>query len=223
MERMARRTTPASPRIRALELPDPEAGSGTPLRPFATYEALAFTGDDLTGTELTDVGFSACSFAELNAHELELTGTRLTDCRLSRLDVPTVTAACAALRHSLLERSRLGVLQCVEGTWDAVHVRGCKVGYLSLRGADARDVLFEDCVIGELDLAGARVERMAFPGSEVAALDVTGAALADVDLRGVDLPEITGPGDLRGTTVDALQLQLLAPQLAAHLGIDVEA
>ena len=121
----------------------------------------------------------------------------------------------------VLEGSRLGVLQCIEGTWDSVLVRGCKLGYLSLRGASVRDVAFEDCVIGELDLTGAQAERVAFTGSELGALDVSGATLRDVDLRAVDLPDITGLGHLRGATINDFQLQQLAPAMAAHLGIDV--
>lgn len=219
---MPRRTIPAPPRLHDLHLPELADGASTTIHPYGSYEALAFTGDDLTGADLSDIGFSDCSFTALNTHELELTSARIADSQLSRLDIPTVAAAYARFRNTVLEHSRLGVLQCIEGTWDAVHVRGAKLGYLSLRGATVRDVLFTDCVIGELDLTGARVERLAFTDSELSTLDVSGATLRDVDLRRLDLAEITGLSHLRGATIDHLQLQQLAPQLAAHLGIDVE-
>lgn len=219
---MPRRTTPTPPRLQDILLPELDPGAATVIHPHGTYEALTFTGDDLTGVDLSDVGFSGCSFAELNVHELELTGARISDSLLARLDIPTVAAAYASFRNTALEHSRLGVLQCIEGTWDAVHVRGAKLGYVSLRGATVRDVLFTDCVIGELDLTGAQAERVAFADSELGVLDVSGATLRDVDLRGVDLPEITGLGHLRGAALNHLQLQQLAPALAAHLGIDVE-
>jgi uncharacterized protein YjbI with pentapeptide repeats len=221
VERMPRRDSPTAPKLRALRLPELTAGDPSALRAHGTYEALSFTGDDLTGRDLTHVGFTDCSFAELNTHELEATSARITDSRLHHLDIPTVAAAYAALRGVVLEDSRLGVLQCIEGAWDSVLVRGSKLGYLSLRGASVRDVLFEDCVVGELDLTGAQVERVAFTGSEVGVLDVSGAILRDVDLRALDLPDVTGVGHLRGATINDLQLQQLAPAMAAHLGIDV--
>jgi len=219
---MPRPHTPAPPRLREVHLPELTSGAHAGIYAHGTYEALSFTGDDLAGVDLSEVHFTDCSFARLNVHELELTGTRITDSHLFRLDVPTVSAAYASLRNTVLEASRLGVLQCVEGTWDAVHIRGAKLGYVNLRGTGLRDVLFTDCVIEELDLTGTQVERLAFAGTELGVLDVSGAALSDVDLRAVDLPEITGLAHLRGAALNHLQLHQLAPAMAEHLGLYVE-
>ncbi|MFF0903064.1 UNVERIFIED_CONTAM: hypothetical protein RF653_05255 [Kocuria sp. CPCC 205316] len=105
------------------------------LRAHGTYGALTFTDDDLTGMGLTDVGFTDCSHSALNVHELELSSARITDSRLHHLDIPTVSAAYIELRGVVLEDSRLGVLQCIEGSWNCVHIRNAKIGYVSLRGA----------------------------------------------------------------------------------------
>ncbi|GAB2608433.1 pentapeptide repeat-containing protein [Kocuria himachalensis] len=218
---MPRRDTPTPPKLRALRLPELTAGDPSVLRAHGTYEALTFTDDDLTGMDLTNVGFTDCSLSALNVHELELTSAHITDSCLHHLDIPTVSAAYIELRGVVLEDSRLGVLQCIEGSWNSVHVRNAKIGYVSLRGASVRDVQFTGCVIGELDLTGAQVQRVSFDDTEVGTLDVSGATLADVDLRAVDLPEITGLGHLRGATINDFQLQQLAPAMAAHLGIDV--
>ena len=100
---MPRRTTPTPPKLRTLRLPELTAGAPAALRAHGTYEALTFTGDDLTGMDLTNVGFTDCALAELNVHELELTSARITDTRLHHLDIPTVSAAYAALRGLVLE------------------------------------------------------------------------------------------------------------------------
>lgn len=219
--RMPRRATPTPPQLRTLHLPELTAGDPSMLRAHGTYEALSFTGDDLTGVDLSSVGFTGCSFAELNTIELEATSARFTDSRLHHLDIPTVSAAYAALRGVVLEDSRLGVLQCIEGTWDSVRVRNAKIGYVSLRGATVRDVQFTGCVIDELDLTAAQVRRLSFDDTEVSTLDASGATLADVDLRAVDLPDITGLAHLRGATINDFQLQQLAPAMAEQLGIHV--
>ncbi|GGG64488.1 hypothetical protein GCM10011374_30140 [Kocuria dechangensis] len=219
---MSRRNAPAPPALRALQLPELTDGDADTLLAHGTYEALRFTGDDLTGVDLTAMGLTDCSFEHLNTIELELTSARLTDSQLTRLDIPTVSATYATLRHVALEDSRLGVLQCIEGAWDTVEIRNAKLGYVNLRGATVRDVQFTDCVVEELDLTGAAVDRLCFTGTELGVLDVTGATLHDVDLRAVDLPDITGLAHLRGVAINHLQLQLLAPALAEHLGLYVE-
>ncbi|MFF0989124.1 pentapeptide repeat-containing protein [Kocuria nitroreducens] len=219
---MPRRSTPVPPTLRTLRLPELTPGDPSALRAHGTFEALSFTGDDLTGMDLSSVGFTDCSLTDLNTIELELTSARIIDSRLHHLDIPTVSAAYSTLRGVLLEDSRLGVLQCIEGSWGSVHIRNAKVGYVSLRGATVRDVQFTGCVIDELDLTGAQVQRLALDDTEVGTLDVSGATLTDVDLRAVDLPQITGLAHLRGATITDLQLQLLAPAMAAQLGIAVE-
>ncbi len=219
---MPRRDAPTPPKLRTLHLPELTAGDPSALRAHGTYEALSFSGDDFTGMDLTNVGFTDCSLAELNAHELEATSARITDSRLHHLDIPTVSAAYVALTGVILEDSRLGVLQCIEGAWNSVHIRNAKIGYVSLRGATVRDVQFTGCVIGELDLAAAQAQRVSFDDTEVSVLDVSGATLTDVDLRALDLPEIIGLDHLRGATINDVQLQLLVPAMAAQLGIDVE-
>jgi hypothetical protein len=89
--------------------------------------------------DLTDVGFTDCSLSALNVHELELTSARITDSRLHHLHIPTVSAAYIELRGVVLENSRLGVPQCIAGSWHSVHIRNAKIGYVSLRGATIND------------------------------------------------------------------------------------
>lgn len=219
---MYSRKTPAPPELRPLRLPHLVAGDAARIYVHGKYDAQQFTGSDLEGIDLTDTRFSGCSFAGIGTAELELTSARIVDTALTRLNVPAVSAAYATLRNVVFEESRVGVLQCIEGSWDAVHLRQCKIGYLNLREATVRDLLFTDCVIDELDLAGAEVERVAFSGSGVNFLDVTDATLNDVDLRALVLPDISGLAHLKGATLNYLQLHQLAPSLAAHIGIGIE-
>nr|WP_277818596.1 pentapeptide repeat-containing protein [Cellulosimicrobium arenosum] len=109
-----------------------------------------------------------------------------------------------------------------ESTWHGVHLVGCKLGFVNLRGADLHDVLFTDCTIDELDLVQARATRVAFVGTRVRRLDVQASTLEHVDLRGADLDEIAGVRSLAGATVGELQLARLAPLLADALGVTVQ-
>ncbi|MEX5234963.1 hypothetical protein [Kocuria arenosa] len=156
---MPPRTGPTPPKLRALRLPEPTAGDPSALRAHGTSEALTVTDDDLTGMDLTDVGFTGCSFSALNVHELEPTSARITDSCLHHLDIPTVSAACLELRGVVLEDSRLGVLQCIEGSWSSVHVRNAKLGYVSLRGATINHVQLQQLAPAMAARPGLDVER----------------------------------------------------------------
>lgn len=83
-------------------------------------------------------------------------------------------------------------------------------------------MVFTDCVIDELDLGGAKCRRLQLSNTSVGPLDVRRASLTGVDLRGADLKTIIGLGDLSGATVTSEQVQLLAPLLAAHIGLLVD-
>lgn len=84
-----------------------------------------------------------------------------------------------------------------------------------------QDVRFSDCEIDELDLTNARVQRLAFSKTDVAGLNITGAKLSHVDLRTLDLRQITGLEGIRGATLTPEQVLELAPVFARLYGIVV--
>jgi uncharacterized protein YjbI with pentapeptide repeats len=141
---------------------------------------------------------------------------------LERVDVPVVRGVRGRWRDVEVRDARLGSAELYESTWDRVHLVGCKLGFVNLRGAELRDVLFTDCTVDELDLVQARATRVAFAGTRVRRLDVQASTLEHVDLRGADLDEVAGVRSLAGATVTPEQLARLAPLLAEGLGIAVE-
>ena len=76
--------------------------------------------------------------------------------------------------------------------------------------------------IDEIDLMDASARRGAFDATRVATRNAPGARFADVDLRGAELGSVVGIDGLRGATISALQLQLMAPALAELAGLVVE-
>ena len=102
-----------------------------------------------------------------------------------------------------------------------VTFRGCKLDSVNFRGAKLSDVTFDDCDLREVDFADATLTRTAFPGSRLAKTDFTRVTMDATDLRGAELGIIGDPGSLRGAIISTAQLVLLAPVLAATLGITV--
>lgn len=215
----------AAPRIDGFVLPDLVDGDDDDLAPGATVEGLRFTAADLTERDLTGLRLGECELSGAIAHEARLRGAIISETRIERLEAPVLHAPRVELRDVVVSGSRLGSVEFIDNRWRSVHVIGCKLGFVNLRGSELRDLRFTDCDIEELDLGGARAERVAFDGCELRALDVTGATLRDVDLRGLDfaaMSTLDGIAGLRGATLDRMQVALIAPSLATHVGIRID-
>ena len=157
----------------------------------------------------------------VNAPEADLKGARFSEVELDRVHLPVVRASRTRWRDVRIS-GRIGGLESYDAEWRSVHVDGCKLDYLNLRGSELVDVLFTDCVIGELDLLDAVVRRLRFTGCRISRLNVQRSEFHDVDLRGAELEVVDGLLDLGGATVTPDQLTLLAPLLAEQLGITID-
>jgi len=180
------------------------------------YSRVDFSGRDFTGT-----GFTEC---ELNAVDLNTTvlrGSTWAECVATELHAAVFSAPRSAWRDVRIEHSRLGSVEMYESTMRSVQIDGSKLDFVNLRGATLTDVLLSNCIIDELDLSSAVVQRLELRDCRIGTLDVAGARLTDVDLRSSDFSAIHSLTGLKGATIDDAQLALLAPLLAAQLGIIV--
>ncbi|MDN6331632.1 MAG: pentapeptide repeat-containing protein, partial [Micrococcaceae bacterium] len=123
--------------------------------------------------------------------------------------------------NTSLARTRIGSAELHGAGLRSVLFDGGKLDLVNLRGAKLKDVLFRSMIIDELDLGAVQAERVAFQDCRIGMLSLHGAKLKDVDLRGAALAGLSGVGGLRGATVGELQLQDLAPLLAAEAGLRV--
>ena len=140
---------------------------------------------------------------------------------LSELYAPVFRAARSTWRDVEFHNPRLGSAELYESGWRSVRIDGGKLDFLNLRGAKLSDVLITDCIINELDLGGASAARVKLERCTVGSLDLAGAGLKDFDISGTGFRRISGLGSLSGLVIDEYQLGLLAPLLAAHLGVTV--
>jgi uncharacterized protein YjbI with pentapeptide repeats len=192
------------------------------LRAGDQREGERFADADLSGLDLSGVTLMECELDGLTLADTQLGGARLVETLIRASFAPTLVAGRTSWRDVLVESPRWGSAELFDAQLDAVHIRGGKIDYLNLRGARLTNVLIEDCQIGELELGGVRGERVAVRGCRIGTLDLTRASSVSVDIRGSEFSVINGLDGLRGVTIDDTQLSLLAPVLAAHLGIIVE-
>ncbi|MBM9458738.1 pentapeptide repeat-containing protein [Nocardioides sp. zg-536] len=215
------RSATRPPRIGALRLGTLADGDTGLLRPGADLEGLRYDALDVAGLSLAGARLDGVHLTGLAADETDLSGARLMEVRLERVVLPVVRAERGQWRDVEVV-GRLGSVEAWEARWRSVHLVGCKIDYLNLRGAELLDVELTDCVVGELDASQATLQRVRLRETRVERLDVRGARLTDLDLRHAGLGDIDGLLDLRGATLRPEQLLDLAPLLAAELGLRIE-
>ncbi|NUP59400.1 MAG: pentapeptide repeat-containing protein [Pseudarthrobacter sp.] len=225
MNRRAAAARIAPPRLSPVVLtglsdqPSPDGGSA--LRRGERHDGVRYSRVSADGLELAEAVFAECAFEGVSFSDTQFRGASFRDCILSGLQAPVFRAARSTWREVEFHNPRLGSAELYEAGLQSVRIDGGKVDFLNLRGAKLSDVLVTDCIINELDLGGAAATRVKLEGCTVGSLDLAGAKLQDFDIRGTGFRRISGLGSLAGLAIDEYQLGLLAPLLAAHLGITV--
>lgn len=190
------------------------------LQPGAELEGMRVAA---AAGDLVDLGAARVDESELLsvvAQEVDLRSARLADV-VVRLDSPVVRLNRGRWR-GVEVTGRLGSVDATEVEWRGVHLVGCRIGYLNLRGAELLDVVLTDCTIDDIDLVGATARRLALSNTTVRQLVVHESRLTDVDLRQGEVESFQGLRHLAGVTISSHQLALLAPALADELGLRVE-
>lgn len=217
---MARREEhPFAPRVSAPDLPS-ELTAGRGWDRDGEYFQQQFTGLDET-TDASHSEISECRLTGASLDALTLAGASLVDVDIDQLRATTVSARGARLRRVRFTGGRIGTLNLGTADIDEVELRGIRIDYLTLGGARIEDLLIADCVIGSLDLPQATAKRVRFVDTRADEVDARGLRAEDVDLRGLEMLSLTDAAALRGTTLSAVQIERLAPALAAALGIQV--
>lgn len=217
----ARTGRPLPPRIATIKLTDLVPGSANDLAPGAQAEGLSFEALAVDGRNLTAVSMTECAVNGLSAHETSFRAASIRDCTIEQLHAPVFIASRSRFTDLSISRSRLGSAELYDTRWKSVEITHSKLGFVNLRGAELVDVRFESCTIDELDIASAKLERTQFVDCRVGTLSLNGASLSNVDLRGMELQQVDGITFMKGATISELQLALLAPLFAEHLGIAV--
>jgi uncharacterized protein YjbI with pentapeptide repeats len=217
---MARREEhPFAPRVSAPDLPsDLVEGRGWDRDGEYFQQHLAEL-DATTDASHAEISESRLTGASVDS--LTLTGASLVDVEIDQLRATTVSARGSRLRRVRFTGGRIGTLDLGMADIDEVELRGIRIDYLTLGGARIEDLLVAGCVIGSLDLPQTTAKRVRFDDTRADEVDARGLRAEDVDLSGLEMLSLTDAAALRGTTLSAVQIERLAPALAAALGIQV--
>lgn len=209
------------PRLAAVRLDGLRDDDAPDFQRGERYDGVRYSRADADGLELSGIIFAECEFAGVSFNEAQLRCASFRDCIVDEAYAPVLRAARSTLHDVEFSNPRWGSAELYESGWQSVKIEGGKLDYLNLRGSRLADVLISDCIINELDLGSATAARVALKNCTIGSLDLSGARLKDFDLRGTDFRTISGLGSLAGVVIDDYQLGLIAPLLAAHMGLVV--
>ncbi len=218
---MASKTDPRAPRLTPLDLHDLVDNEDAFFGPGETYDGERFNRPAFDDANLTSTDFLECELNGPTFNNAELRGVRFRGTALNDSFAPIMKGPRTSWRDMEITSPRWGSAEVYDSSWQSVRIDGGKIDFLNLRAAKIMDLQISDAIIGELDLGGANVTRLALKNCRIGTLDFQQATLKDVDLRSTDFRTLNGIGSMAGVVVDDYQLGLLAPFLAAHLGITV--
>lgn len=218
---MATKNASPAPRLTPLDLHDLVVNDDAFFGPGDSYDGQLFARTSFEGMDLGSSDFLDCRLDGPTLHDAQLRGARFRGSILSDSFAPVLNAARTSWRDTEVDSPRWGSAELYDSAWQSVLIDGGKIDFLNLRSAEISDLQISNAIIEELDLGGANVTRMALRNCRIGTLDVQQATLKGLDLRTTDFRTLNGVGSLSGVIIDDHQLGLLAPVLAAHLGITV--
>ncbi|PYI39122.1 hypothetical protein CVS30_07395 [Arthrobacter psychrolactophilus] len=219
---MALKKEHRAPRLTPLDLHDLVENDDAFFGPGETYDGQQFDRTSFDDANLTSTDFLECELNGVTLNDTELRGVRFRGTALNDSFAPIMKGARTSWRDTEIASPRWGSAELYDSSWQSVRIDGGKIDFLNLRAAKIIDLQISDCIIGELDLGGAKITRMSLKNCRIGTLDLQQATLKDLDLRTTEFRTLNGVGSMSGTILDDYQLGLLAPILAAHLGITIE-
>ena len=185
------------------------------------HDSVRFDGTDFAGAHAESAAFLECSLVGCRLDDAHLEGSRWSECEWERVQGVGLALSDASLVETTLDGCRLAAVSAWGSTWRDVTVRGGKVDFLNLRGANLRGVAFVDCVVVELDLTETTVAGLTFEGCTLVEPTFGRGQYAGLDLSGAVLRAPRGLAGLKGATLSRPQVIELADLLAAELGIRI--
>ena len=137
---MRSRRTPSTPRVAPVHLEGLVPADPDGLDAGVLLEGVRLADADLPPVNLAGAELAEVEVARVSADDVDLIGARLREVSLAEVRFAALRAARADWRDSQLS-GRVGLLDAHEGEWRSVILTGCKIDFLSLRGARVEDVL----------------------------------------------------------------------------------
>jgi len=188
----------------------------------ASFSRARLSGLDLGGLEAKNLSFDESLLVSVGYGEARLEQLGLTDTELVRCDFAAARCSGSSFVRVRVTGGRLAGVDLSRSLLKDVIFQDCKLDMANFRFTKLARVRFINCTLRETDFQMAELTDVRFEACRLEKTAFDRCKLKDVDARGSQLFDIRGWQSLRGLTIDPVQLAVIAPELAAELGIVVE-
>ncbi len=200
-------------------------GSLEPLKRMvggSSYQNVRAEGSDLAEADLPNVSFDAARLKGIDWSRAKLKKLDVMDASFNACQLVAADCVGASMHRITIEDSRLTGIKLYESELRDAVISDSKCDLATFRFTKFVRVCFKECDLREADFQGATFEHVSFERCQLADVEFSGISAKGLDLRSSDIVGIRGIASLKGAVIDSLQLALLAPHLAAEVGLKVQ-
>jgi uncharacterized protein YjbI with pentapeptide repeats len=186
------------------------------------YDSVQFERAEFDAPHLPNAHFLECAFRQVSISDGKLGRASLRDVWLRDVRLTGTTFAEGAWLDVTVIGSSLAGVQIFGAEMRRVVFSGCKLDSVNFRATSLTEVVFHHSMLRDVDFGSATLTRCSFPDSALTRVDLSKVTMDATDLREAELGLIIDTGSLRGAIISSGQLAIVAPVLAAALGIVID-
>ena len=186
------------------------------------YDTVLFEQAEFDEPHMPNAHFLECAFRQVSITDGRLPRASVRDTWMRDIRLTSTTFAEGAWLDVTVIGSSVAGVQIYGAELRRVVFSGCKLDSVNFRATKLTGVTFHNCVLRDVDFAGATLTQCSFRGSALTRVDFSKVTMDRTDLRDAELGLIIDAGSLRGAIISSGQLAIVAPVLAATLGIVID-
>lgn len=190
--------------------------------PRGIVQDFAYTDADLRSLELTDTQLITGRVSGVRSKRVELEALNLHGVEIVGCDLGSVRWSDSKLTRVVLKDCKLMGAALAGIALDDVLFESCRLDYATFEKVRATGpVAFSDCVLSEAAFTDCDVSGAVFSTCPLKGTEFGPGRYRDTDLRGNDLSDIRGAGNLARVRISHGQQAELAEALVHELGITI--
>ncbi|MEU3446967.1 pentapeptide repeat-containing protein [Streptomyces thermolilacinus] len=190
--------------------------------PRGLVQDFTYTGTDLRSLELTDTQLITGRVSGVRSKRVDFDALNLHGVEIADSDLGSARWSSSKLTRVVLKNCRLMGATLVGLALDDVLFESCKLDYATFQKVRATGpVAFVDCVLSEASFTDCDLSGAVFSACPLKRTDFGPGRYRDTDLRGNDLSDIRGAGNLARVRIGHGQQAELAEALVRELAITI--
>jgi uncharacterized protein YjbI with pentapeptide repeats len=185
----------------------------------ASLTSVRLVGTDASGLRAPNMSIEEAVLEKASLLEARLEKLGLMDVELKACDLSAARCSESSFMRVRIVGGRMTGVDLNQGTLTDVVFEDCKLDMANFRAAKLTRVRFVDCSLVEADFQMAELTDVEFQNCHLEKVEFHQCKLKNVDARTSQLLDIRGWQSLKGLTIDPIQATVIAPQLAAAMGL----